>query len=109
MECKFRDKFVSCQKDIDNIWDFSETAAIISKCNLVITSDTSVAHLSGALGKETWVLLQKIPDWRWGINSKETFWYPSVKLFRQNINNSWKEVMKNVEINLIQYLSDLYD
>ena len=109
MECKFRDKFVSCQKDIDNIWDFSETAAIISKCNLVITSDTSVAHLSGALGKETWVLLQKIPDWRWGISSKETFWYPSVKLFRQNINNSWKEVMKNVEINLIQYLSDLYD
>ena len=63
--CTFKNRFVSCQDQINNTWDFLETAAIISNCDLVITSDTSVAHLAGGMGKTTWLLLHKVPDWRW--------------------------------------------
>ena len=64
-------------------WNFLETAAIIANCDLVITSDTSTAHLAGGMGQATWTLLKQIPEWRWGIHGKTTFWYPSARLFRQ--------------------------
>ena len=60
--CSFKDYFVSCQDQINETWDFLETAAIIANCDLVITSDTSVAHLAGGMGKTTWLLLHKVPD-----------------------------------------------
>ncbi|WP_205909662.1 MULTISPECIES: hypothetical protein [Prochlorococcus] len=63
--CSFRDRFVNCQDQINDTWNFLETAAMIEDCDLVITSDTSVAHLAGGLGKTTWLLLHKVPDWRW--------------------------------------------
>lgn len=66
---------------IDN---FLDTAKIINSLDLVITSDTSVAHLAGAMGANVWVVLQKVPDWRWGIDNDISQWYPSAKLFRQN-------------------------
>ena len=94
--CSFKDHFVSCQKHIDTIWDFSEISAIISNCDLIITSDTSVAHLAGGMGKNTWLLLKNIPEWRWGLHSDKTFWYPSMRLFRQNERHNWKEVIARV-------------
>ena len=94
--CSFKDRFVSCQDQINDTWDFLETAAIISNCDLVITSDTSVAHLAGGMGKTTWLLLHKVPDWRWGLEGDTSFWYPSMRLFRQSERGNWDEVMERV-------------
>ena len=94
--CSFRDRFVSSQDQIDDTWDFLECAAIISNCDLVITSDTSVAHLAGGMGKTTWLLLKKVPEWRWGLDVDTSFWYPSMRLFRQQERGNWYEVMEQV-------------
>ena len=94
--CSFKDRFVSCQDQVNETWNFLETAAIIANCDLVITSDTSVAHLSGGMGKTTWLLLQKAPDWRWGLEGHTTFWYPSMRLFRQKERGNWNDVMERV-------------
>jgi len=94
--CLFKDRFVSCQDEVNDTWDFLETAAIIANCDLVITSDTSVAHLAGGMGKTTWLLLHKVPDWRWGLEGDTTFWYPSMRLFRQRERGNWNEVMERV-------------
>ena len=101
--CSFKDQFVSCQDQINETWDFLETAAIIANCDLVITSDSSVAHLAGGMGKTTWLLLHKVPDWRWGLEGDTTFWYPSVRLFRQRERGNWDEVMRRVAEALHNY------
>jgi len=82
--------------------DFLEIAAIILNCDLVITSDTSVAHLAGGLGIKTWLLLKKIPEWRWGLEGEKTFWYPSMRLFRQSKQDNWHELMSRVSLELIK-------
>ena len=94
--CSFKDRFVSCQDQVNDTWDFLETAAIIANCDLVITSDTAVAHLAGGMGKTTWLLLHKVPDWRWGLEGNTTFWYPSMRLFRQTERGNWNEVIERV-------------
>ena len=93
-KCTFKEYFVSAQKEINNTLDFLDTAAIICCCDLVITSDSMNAHLSGSLGKETWLLLKYVPDWRWGMKSNFTHWYKSLKLYRQNSNCLWKDVFR---------------
>ena len=98
--CSFQEKFVESQDQINNIWDFDETVAMIDNCDLIITSDTVTAHLAGGMGKPTWLLLSVIPDWRWGLNSDKTFWYPSIRLFRQSVRNNWNEVMRRVSLEL---------
>ncbi|MDC3170990.1 tetratricopeptide repeat-containing glycosyltransferase family protein [Prochlorococcus sp. AH-716-E13] len=98
--CSFKNKFVKCQTKIDATWDFLENAAIIYNCDLIITCDTSIAHLAGGMGKMTWVLLKHCPDWRWGLEGEGTFWYPSIRLFRQKERNNWQEVMDKVSIAL---------
>ena len=98
--CPFKNRFVSCQEKITNTWDFLETAAIIANCDLVITSDTAVAHLAGGMGKTTWLLLMKVPDWRWGLEGDTTFWYPSMRLFRQTERGNWDVVMGRVAVEL---------
>ena len=95
-KCSFKESFVESQCLINETWDFLETAAIISNCDLIITSDTAVAHLAGGLGKPTWLLLHKVPDWRWGLEGDTTFWYPSMRLFRQRKHGDWNEVMRRV-------------
>ena len=98
--CSFKDRFVSCQDQVNETWDFLETAAIIANCDLIITSDTAIAHLAGGMGKTTWLLLQKIPEWRWGLEGESTFWYPTMRLFRQTERGNWDEVMQRVKLAL---------
>jgi ADP-heptose:LPS heptosyltransferase len=73
--------------------DFSETAALISRLDLVITVDTSVAHLAGALGRPTWILLPYLPDWRWLLDRDDSPWYPTVRLFRQDATRDYSSVV----------------
>jgi hypothetical protein len=84
--------------------DFSDTAAICDLIDLVISVDTSVAHLAAALGKPTWILLPFTPDWRWHLDREDSPWYPSVRLFRQSSNQQWSPVIQRVAHNL-QHLS----
>ena len=80
-----------------------ETAALISELDLVITTDTAVAHLSGALGKSVWILLHHAPDWRWLTAGESSQWYPSAKLFRQPSPGNWGDVVKNVYQDLLTF------
>ena len=79
-----------------NLADFADTAAFISHLDLVITADTAVAHLAGAMGKPTWVLLPFSPDWRWQLGRSDSPWYPTMRLFRQEAFGEWDEVFKKV-------------
>ena len=75
---------------------FMDTAAIIKYLDLVITTDTSIAHLAGSLGTQTWLLLPKVSDWRW-LNSKdETVWYDNIRIYRQKVQGDWDEVFSKV-------------
>jgi hypothetical protein len=76
--------------------DFEETAAIIANLDLVITVDTSMGHLAGALGKPVWILLSKASDWRWLIDREDTPWYPTARLFRQSEPGAWAPVVDAV-------------
>jgi tetratricopeptide (TPR) repeat protein len=79
---------------------FADTAAIIAQLDLVISSDTSVVHLAGALGKPVWVLLQFSPDWRWLLDRKDSPWYPTARLFRQASLGDWSGVIDRVAADL---------
>lgn len=102
--CSFLDRFVSCQEDINATWDFVATAAMVQACDLVITTDSALAHLAGGLGHPTWLLLHHSPDWRWGGEGETTPWYPSMRLFRQQTKGNWAEVMERVTAELAAWL-----
>lgn len=76
--------------------DFGETAAAIASLDLVLTVDTAVAHLAGAMGKPTWLLLAYAADWRWLMERSDSPWYPSLTLFRQSRRNDWSELCERV-------------
>ena len=80
----------------DRLTDFAETAALISELDLVISADTSVAHLAGALGVPTWILVQFSADFRWMRKRTDSPWYPTVRLFRQAERNAWPPVIAEV-------------
>ena len=80
--------------------DFSDTAAAIEHLDLVISVDTSVAHLAGAMGKPVWVLIPFVPDWRWMLKRGDSPWYPTMRLFRQSKNCRWDEVFQRVATEL---------
>jgi tetratricopeptide (TPR) repeat protein len=73
----------------DALHDFAATAALIANLDLVITVDTAVAHLAGAMGNPVWILIHCTPDWRWLLNRSDSVWYPSAKLFRQRCFADW--------------------
>jgi tetratricopeptide (TPR) repeat protein len=77
--------------------DFSDTAALLSQLDLIVTVDTSVAHLAGALGKPTWVLLPFAPDWRWLTGRTDSPWYVTMRLFRQPVPGDWASVIRDVK------------
>jgi ADP-heptose:LPS heptosyltransferase len=81
----------------DDLRDFSDTAALLDLMDLVITVDTSVAHLAGAMGKPVWILLPCNPDWRWLLDRDDSPWYPSARLFRQQQNGNWATVTDQVK------------
>jgi tetratricopeptide (TPR) repeat protein len=84
----------------DELNDFADTAAFCECMDLVISVDTSVAHLSAALGKQTWVLLSFNPDWRWLLERDDSPWYPTAKLYRQRSLGEWSEVFERVRAEL---------
>lgn len=80
----------------DQLDDFAQTAAVMKNLDLVITVDTAVAHLAGALGVPVWVLLRFAPDWRWLMHRPDSPWYPTMRLFRQEKRGDWQPVLQSV-------------
>lgn len=92
--------------DLGSIFeDFGDTANAIAQMDLVITVDTSVAHLSGAMAKPTWVMLPYVPDWRWLLDREDSPWYPTMRLFRQPQMRDWESVIRNVAVALRMMLT----
>lgn len=81
--------------------DFSDTAALIENMDLVVSVDTSVAHLAAAMGKPTWILLPFVPDWRWLLDRRDSPWYPAVTLYRQQSAGDWSQPLQHVRRALI--------
>ena len=88
----------------EQLGDFSDTAGLISQLDLVISVDTGVAHLAGALGKPVWILLTHAPDWRWLLDRDDTPWYPTARLFRQSDSRKWGSVVARVGEALVELM-----
>ncbi|MDR3436754.1 glycosyltransferase family 9 protein, partial [Telmatospirillum sp.] len=83
--------------DLDSaIFDFADLAAAVSVLDLVITVDTAVAHVAGALGRPCWIMLPFVPDWRWQLDRSDSPWYPSVRLFRQRVRGDWNGLIGDI-------------
>lgn len=89
----------------DEIYDFSDTAAFIENLDLIISIDTAIAHLSGALGKPVWTMIPFIPDWRWMLNREDSPWYPTMKLFRQPSPGDWESVINRIKEGLKTFIN----
>jgi hypothetical protein len=76
--------------------DFTDTAAVIDNLDLVISVDTAVLHLAGAMGKPAWAMLSSAPDWRWMLDRPDSPWYPTVRLFRQRSYGDWDDVCQRM-------------
>ena len=111
--------FVSLQKDINDTQaarlrelgviqlgqhfeDFSDTAAVVAQLDLVISVDTSVAHLAGAMAKAVAVLIAYSPDWRWMLHRSDSPWYPTMRLFRQTALGDWSETLERLRCELVE-------
>ena len=81
--------------------DFADTAGMIMNLDYVISVDTSIAHLAGALGKKVWLMLPYAADWRWMLKRQDSPWYPSMRLFRQTEAGNWDSVIRTIEKDLI--------
>jgi Tfp pilus assembly protein PilF len=93
----FRERLLIPGADFDRGDDaFLDTAALMMSLDLVITCDTSIAHLAGALGRPTFLALQKWPDWRWLLEREDTPWYPRMRLFRQHTAGDWEDVLARI-------------
>jgi ADP-heptose:LPS heptosyltransferase len=85
--------------------DFSDTASLVSLLDVVISVDTAVAHLAGAMGKPVWLLLPFAPDWRWLLDRNDSPWYPATRLFRQSRAGDWDGVIRRVAEELPKFLA----
>jgi len=88
----------------EHIKSFADTAAAIENLDLIITVDTSVAHLAGALGKTAWILLPYLPDWRWLLEGDKSIWYPTIQLYRQPEISDWNSVFKELKKDLVDFV-----
>jgi hypothetical protein len=80
----------------EHLDDFANTAGVLENLDLLISVDTSVAHLAGAMGRPVWLLLPFAPDWRWLLNREDSPWYPTMRIFRQEMLGSWDSVIKRM-------------
>ena len=87
--------------------DFSDTAALIECLDVVITTCTSIAHLSAAMNKPTWILLKHTPDWRWQMNQATTPWYPAMRLYRQAVPYDWSSVLVQIRNDLVMQIQNI--
>ncbi|HEX3756663.1 MAG TPA: tetratricopeptide repeat protein [Rhizomicrobium sp.] len=85
---------------------FIDTAAVMDSLDLVITADTAIAHLAGALGQPCWVALKHVPDWRWLLDRSDSPWYPTLTLFRQPVDGNWAGLFAEVEARLAEIISE---
>lgn len=97
---ELKDNFYRLENLDQDTFAFGETIELIRGLDLVITTDTGIAHLAGAMGKETWVILQKFPEWRWGLTKSETDWYANTRLFRQSEVGNWDTVVAELKAQL---------
>ena len=105
------DDFRRCGDIIDlrgELRDFADTAAVIAQLDLVITVDTAVAHLAGAMGKPLWLLLPRIPDFRWLLDRATTPWYPTARLFRRGQVDTWDAVITGVATELAAHVASTF-
>jgi tetratricopeptide (TPR) repeat protein len=118
----FKATYVSLQRDVragdaavlqgrsdllhfgDELNNFADTAALMSNLDLIISVDTGVAHLAGALAKPVWVLLPLVPDWRWLLDREDSPWYPTARLFRQDDTRRWDSVIARVHVTLANFI-----
>jgi tetratricopeptide (TPR) repeat protein len=84
------------------IVDFADTAALVEELDLIISVDSAVAHLAGAMGRPVWTLLPFAGEWRWGVSGDATPWYPTMRLFRQPALGDWEAVVRRVALELIR-------
>ena len=84
---------------------FLDTAAVMESLDLIVTIDTSVAHLAGALGRPVWIALTKVPDWRWKMEGRDSVWYPTAQLFRQTVDGEWPPVFSEIARELANLIS----
>jgi len=94
--CSFADVFVEAQAAVSASLDFGDSLAILTLCERVVSSDTALVHLAGALGRPTELLLKHLPEWRWGLAASTTPWYPSVRLWRQQRPGDWAGVAQRL-------------
>jgi ADP-heptose:LPS heptosyltransferase len=86
--------------------DFSDTAGLLGNMDLVISVDTAVVHLAGAMGKRVWTLLPYAPDWRWLLGREDSPWYPTMRLFRQPAPGDWQAVIMAAAAELTASIKD---
>ena len=86
----------------DDIKDFADTAALMAHMDLIITVETAVAHLGGALARPVWTLLPFVPAWRWLLEREDSPWYPTMRLFRQPKSGDWESVARRVAEELLK-------
>jgi hypothetical protein len=82
--------------------DFGDAAALCECMDVVVSVCTSMAHLSGALGRPTWVLLSRVADWRWLLEREDSPWYPTARLYRQRVRGDWTYVFERVAADLVR-------
>ena len=93
----FSEKWHPLQTEIDTVWDFKETAAILTCCDGLVCSDSGLAHLAGACGIQTWLLLPWLAEWRWGLTGTKTKWYKNHTLLRQHEEGDWSQPVNEIQ------------
>jgi GR25 family glycosyltransferase involved in LPS biosynthesis/tetratricopeptide (TPR) repeat protein len=101
--CSFRSSFVADQDEISTVLDFEDTAAMVACCDVVVSSDSALAHLAGGLGVPTHLLLHPFSDWRWGLEREHCRWYSSMRLHRQRVDESWRAVVLRLASELARH------
>jgi tetratricopeptide (TPR) repeat protein len=99
-EKRILQRFANVTSRGEGLRSFDDTAAIVAAVDLVITVDTAIAHLAGALGKPVWILLKSGADWRWLLDRSDSPWYPTARLFRQSTLGDWDSVLRDVKARL---------